>query len=90
LTLQENLNLIRNGDIHRKAMLGEEDSLGQEAAEKVVEDLKFELALLNAALKKLDADWDFTVLINPLLADRGPANRLRLPSFRSLRGRLIG
>ncbi len=71
-------------------MLGDDDSLGQEAAEKVVEDLKFELALLNAALKKLDADWDFTVLINPLLADQGPANRLRLPSIRILRGRLIG
>jgi hypothetical protein len=38
-----------------------------------VEDLKFELDLLNAALKKLDADWDFTVFINPLLADQGPA-----------------
>ncbi len=35
---------------------GEEYCLGQEAADKVVEDLKFELALLNAALKKLDAD----------------------------------
>ncbi len=35
--------------------------------------MKFESALLNAALKKLDADWDFTVLVNPLLADQGPA-----------------
>ncbi len=64
-----------SGDIHRQAMLGDDDSLGQEAAEKVAEDLKFrvELALLNATLKKLDADWDFTVLTNPLLADQGPA-----------------
>jgi hypothetical protein len=54
-------------------MLGEEDSLGQEAAENVKEDLKFELAVLNAALKKLDADLDFSLLINPLLADQGPA-----------------
>ena len=84
------MNLIRTGDIHRQAMLGEEDSLGQEAADKVVENLKFELVPLNVALKKLDADLDFTVLINPLLADQGPANRLRLPSIRILRGRLIG
>ena len=53
-------------------MLGEEDSLGQEAAENVKEDLKFELAVLNAALKKMDANWDFSLLINPLLA-QGPA-----------------
>ncbi len=67
------MNIIRTGDIHRQAMLGDDDSLGQEAAEKVVEDLKFELALLNAALKKLDADWDFTDIIRPLLSDQGPA-----------------
>ncbi len=38
-----------------------------------MEDLKFELALLNAALKKLDADWDFTDIIRPLLSDQEPA-----------------
>ena len=53
-------------------MLGEEDSLGQEAAENVKEDLKFELAVLNAAMKDLNKNWDFTLLINPLLA-QGPA-----------------
>ena len=67
------MNLIRTGDIHRKAMLGDDDSLGQEAAENVKKDLKFESAVLNAALKKLDADLDFSLLINPLLADQGPA-----------------
>jgi hypothetical protein len=56
-------------------MLGEEDSLGQVAAEteNVKEDLKCKSAVLNAALKKLDADLDFSLLINPLLADQGPA-----------------
>ena len=54
------------------AILGDEDSLGQEAAEKVVEDLKFDLQVLNAALKKLGADWDFTATITPLLSDQGP------------------
>ena len=50
--------------------------LGEEAADKVVEDLKFDLQVLNAALKKLDADWDFTqftATITPLLSDQGPA-----------------
>ncbi len=54
------------------AHLGDNDSLGQEAAEKVVEYLKNDLLLLNAALKKLDADWDFTAIITPLLSDQGP------------------
>jgi hypothetical protein len=67
------LNLIRTGDLHRQAMLEDDNSLGQDAADNVKEDLKFELALLNVALKKLDADLDFALLINPLLADQGPA-----------------
>jgi hypothetical protein len=62
--------------VRRQAMLGEEDSLGQEAAENVKEDLKFELAVLNAAMKNLNKNWDFTLLINPLLADQGPAMAL--------------
>ena len=36
--------------------------------------MKFESALLNAALKKLDTDWDCTDIIRPLLSDQGPAN----------------
>ncbi len=35
--------------------------------------MKFELAVLNTALKDLNKNWDFTVLINPLLADQGLA-----------------
>jgi hypothetical protein len=70
------LNLIRTGEpvamAAVAAILGGEDSLGQEAAEKVVEDLKFDLQVLNAALKKLDADWDFTATITPLLSNQGP------------------
>ncbi len=54
-------------------MLGEENSLGQDAEDDGKKDLKFELAVLNAALKDLNKNWDFTVLINPLLADQGPA-----------------
>ena len=54
-------------------MLGEDDSLGEEAADRVVEDLKFDLQVLNAAMKKLDADWDFTATITPLLSDQGHA-----------------
>jgi hypothetical protein len=71
LALQENLNLIRTGDIHRQTMLEEDDSLGQDAADK--EEMKFKLAVLNTALKHLNKNWDFTVLINTLLADQGPA-----------------
>ena len=43
------------------------------AAEDAREELKFKLAILNAALKKLDTDWDFTDIIRPLLSDQGPA-----------------
>jgi hypothetical protein len=83
LALQENLNSIRTGDIHSQAMLGEEDSLGQEAAEKVVEDLKFESALLNAALKNLNKNWDF-YYHPPIAFWSGWFRDLRLPSFRHL------
>ncbi len=54
-------------------MLGDDGSLGQDAADNVKADLKFGLALLNVALKKLDADVNFTILINPFFADQGPA-----------------
>jgi hypothetical protein len=69
LALQENLNFIRTGDIHRQAMLGDDDSLSQDAADNVKEDLKFELAVLNAATKDLNKNWDFTFLFNPLLGN---------------------
>ncbi len=54
-------------------MFGEENFADHDAAEDAKDELKFELAILNAALKKLDTDWDFTAIINPLLADQGPA-----------------
>jgi hypothetical protein len=54
-------------------MLGEEDSLGQEAADNVKEELKFQLAVLYADMKELNKNWDFTLLINPLLENQGPA-----------------
>jgi hypothetical protein len=44
------------------------------AAEDARDELKFELALLHAELKKLDTHWDFTPIIAPLLSDQGPAN----------------
>ena len=54
-------------------MLGDDDSLGQEAAENVKEELKFQLAVLYADMKELNKNWDFTLLINPLLENQGPA-----------------
>ena len=64
------MNLFQTGNIHRQAMLGADDSLDQDNEK---EDLKMELALLNTALKKLDPDFDFAPIINPLLSDQGPA-----------------
>ena len=37
------------------------------------EELKFELIVLHGEVKKLDESWDFTPIVNPLLADQGPA-----------------
>ncbi len=71
------------------ALLGDDDSLGQEAADDVKEDSKCELVLLYVALKKLDADLDFTLLINPLLMFCLLIRALRWPSLQNLRSRLI-
>ncbi len=54
-------------------MFGEDNFANQDAAEDARDELKFQLAILNAALKKLDTYWDFMTIINPLLADQGPA-----------------
>ena len=51
-------------------MLGADDSLNQD---DVKEDLKMELALLNANMKALNPNWDFAPIINPLLSDQSPA-----------------
>jgi hypothetical protein len=37
------------------------------------EEYKNELILLHAILKKLDRDMDFSAILNPLLAETGPA-----------------
>jgi hypothetical protein len=39
----------------------------------VREDLRFELIVLHTEVKKLDVGWDFLTVVNPLLADQGPA-----------------
>jgi hypothetical protein len=31
------------------------------------------LIVLHGEVKKLDVSWDFTAIVNPLLADQGPA-----------------
>ncbi len=39
----------------------------------VREDLRFELIVLHTEVKKLDAGWDFTAVVKPLLDDQGSA-----------------
>jgi hypothetical protein len=41
--------------------------------EELREDYKNELIMLHASLKKLDRDLDFSAILNPLLAETGPA-----------------
>ncbi len=41
--------------------------------EALREDYKHELITLHATLKKLDRDLDFSAILNPLLAETGPA-----------------
>ena len=41
--------------------------------EDIREDLKTELLAVHVALKKLDKDIDFSAIINPLIAEQGPA-----------------
>jgi hypothetical protein len=54
-------------------MFGDDNFADQDAAEYAKDELKFELAILNRALKDLNKNWDFTAIINPLFADQGPA-----------------
>jgi hypothetical protein len=37
------------------------------------EDLKFEWIVLHTEVKELNKGWYFTAIVNPLLADQGPA-----------------
>jgi hypothetical protein len=46
------------------------------------EDFKFELIVLHGEVKELNKSWDFAPIINPLLADQGPA-LLLVPRIRS-------
>ena len=73
MTLQElrieNLKLLIN-----LAMFGEDTFADHDTAEDARDELKFELAILNGALKDLNKNWDFTDIIRPLLSDQGPAN----------------
>ncbi len=41
--------------------------------EALREDLKFELIVLHREVKKLDMSWDFSAIVNPLLADQDSA-----------------
>ncbi len=60
------------------AMLGDDRSLDQDAADDVKDELKLEWAILNGALKGHIKNWDFTEVIRPLLADQGPATAVVL------------
>ena len=40
--------------------------------EALRDDLRFKMVLLHTEVKKLDPDWDFSLMVNPLLADQGP------------------
>ncbi len=51
------------------AMLGDENSIDPD---DVRDELKFELVVLNGALRKLDKDWDFSDIISQLSSDPGP------------------
>jgi hypothetical protein len=50
-------------------MLGDEST----DVDELREELQFELIVLHTEVKELYKGWDFTPIINPLLADQGPA-----------------
>jgi hypothetical protein len=54
----------------------------------VREDLRFELIVLHTEVKKLDAGWDFTAVVKPLLDDQGSPDPCKFPQ-RELRGDLL-
>ena len=60
-------------------MLGADDPLEGLDQDDVREELKMELALLNAALKDLNPHLDLADIIKPLLSDQGPAIALPRP-----------
>ncbi len=54
-------------------MSGDDNFADHVAAEDAKDILRIELAILKAAMKDLNKNWDFTTIINPLLADLGSA-----------------
>jgi hypothetical protein len=52
---------------------GDDKFADQDAATDARNESKFQLAMLNGALKDLNKNWDFPDIIRPLLADHGPA-----------------
>jgi hypothetical protein len=50
-------------------MLGDEST----DVDELREELQFELIVLHTEVKELNKGWDFTPIIDPLLADQGPA-----------------
>jgi hypothetical protein len=45
---------------------------GSTDLDAVKEDLKFELIVLHTEVMELNKKWDFSLIVNPLLADQGP------------------
>jgi hypothetical protein len=51
-------------------MIADETSTDVDAVREV---LNFELIVLHGEVKELNKNWDFTKIVDPLLADQGPA-----------------
>jgi hypothetical protein len=69
-------------------MIADETSTHVEFVDAVREELKFELIVLHGEVKKLDVSWDFTAVVDPLLADQVRVQRCF--SLRELKSRLNG
>ena len=55
--------------------------------DEVRDDLRIELITLNAELKQLNKDWDFSAVLRPLLDDQGPAMP-QIPRLTKLKERM--
>jgi hypothetical protein len=62
------IDIARIGDMSH--MIVDDNSTDLDALR---EDLQFEMIALHGEVKELDVSWDFTPIINRLLADEGPA-----------------
>jgi hypothetical protein len=65
--------------------MGDENSIDPD---DVRDELKFELVVLNGALKKLDKDWGFSDIIRQLSSDPGAALTI-IPKFKKQIERII-